>query len=359
MLSIKTTKLQEMLNRAVKGAGCNKLHPITSLLALKVMNNHLTITTTDGSSFLYISDSVEADDFYVCVSVDKLPKLISRLTCEDVTLEVQENPLALKVTAGKGTYTIDIPLDEDGGMVNYPDKMGDDTYEKVGEMSVATIKKVLGIVKPALATSMATPQLTNYYVGSTITATDRQRSTILATKVFDQPKLISSTLFDLLDNVIDDTVSIMTCADKIMFFSEHCTVFGYLQDGVESYPIDALLRFAEKDYPSKCKVAKAELLQVLDRISLFVNYLDNDIIKLAFTEKGLVIESRQSNSIETIEYTSAESVQETQGVIGLERLRSQIKSQSGDLIEIHFGDNVAIKMIDNDATLIVALGDND
>ena len=60
-LTITTAVFQEMLNRAIKGAGLNKLLPLTSLIAIKVKDKVLTLITTDGSNTLYISNEIKID----------------------------------------------------------------------------------------------------------------------------------------------------------------------------------------------------------------------------------------------------------------------------------------------------------
>ena len=52
---IKTTTLQEMIAKAIKGASNNKLIPLTSLMAIEVKDKVLTLTTTDATNYLYIT----------------------------------------------------------------------------------------------------------------------------------------------------------------------------------------------------------------------------------------------------------------------------------------------------------------
>lgn len=58
-LQIKTTKLQEMLARAIKGASNNKLIPLTSLIAISLKDGELTLITTDATNYLYVRDDAE------------------------------------------------------------------------------------------------------------------------------------------------------------------------------------------------------------------------------------------------------------------------------------------------------------
>ena len=360
MLKIKTTKLQEMLARAVQGASENKLIPLTNLLALELKDSKLTITTTDKVNYLYVTEEVSGDDFYVCVTVDKFPKLIARLTCEDVILDLKDNYLEV---VGNGKYQIDFQLDENGEMVRFPNPLSDvDKAEKVGEVNISTIKNVLDNIRPALATK-GRPQYFNYFVGKVadsdmVIATDTNKISALKTKIFtdDKARLISAEMMNLLDTMIDETIEIYAVDNKLMFKTAHEVIYGYTPEGVAQYNADAIASFINKEYKSSCKVSKVEVLQVLDRISLFVDYLDNDVIQVAFSKDGLTITNRKSNGTETISYIKSENAEDFSGVVLLDRLRTQIKSQTGDTIDIYFGEEKALKFVDIDSVFVVALG---
>ena len=88
-LTIKTAKLQDMVSRVVKGAKNDKVLPITQMMAIRLQDNVLTLITTSVTTTMYIrEEKVDGNDFYVVVPVDVFSKLISKLTCENITLEV-------------------------------------------------------------------------------------------------------------------------------------------------------------------------------------------------------------------------------------------------------------------------------
>ena len=358
MLQIKTTKLQEMLSRAIKGAGGDPKRPITTYLVMEMSNGKFTLTTTNDVNYLYIQDDVDCDeDFYACVSIDKFPKLIARLTCEDVTLELKDN--YLEVT-GNGKYQIGYELDDSTGeMVRFPNPLKTDISTKVGEITRETITTVLTAIKPALAANASRPQYLNYYMGDLIVATDTFKISALQTKVFtDKARLLTAATVDLLDTMVDDLVEIYADDNRILFKSEHGVLFGYTNDNLmQSFLIDKLKPYLERSYPSCCKIYKNEILQAIERISLFVDYFDNDVININFENDALAITSNQDNSSETISYiTKNAGLEPCNGKVLLERFRTQIKAQSSDMVEIYFGDGKSIKIVDNDLVLVAALG---
>ena len=96
-LTVNTQTLQTMVVKSMKGASCNKMIPLTSLMAIELKDNRLSLITTDATNYLYVSETkVEGDDFYVVVQADMFSKLISRLTCEKVKLELSDNVLKVK-----------------------------------------------------------------------------------------------------------------------------------------------------------------------------------------------------------------------------------------------------------------------
>ena len=58
------------------------------------------------------------EDFYVVVQVEQFSKLIGKMTCETISLEVNDGILNVK---GNGDYKIELPLDEEGNTIQFPD----------------------------------------------------------------------------------------------------------------------------------------------------------------------------------------------------------------------------------------------
>ena len=92
-MKISTKLLQDMISKAIKGAGNNKMIPITSLLVIEVLANKLTLKTTDGSNYLYISEMLEGDyaEFYSIVNAEVFAKLVSKTTSEYIELLNETN----------------------------------------------------------------------------------------------------------------------------------------------------------------------------------------------------------------------------------------------------------------------------
>ena len=350
-LTIGTTRLQALLNKAVKGAGSNKLIPMTSLIAIKLKDGVLTLTTTDATNYLTLIESeVSGDEFYVAVQVDLLAKLVSKMTCQEVTLEVKDS--SLEVT-GNGKYQIELDLEDDGSLVKLPnavDNFKKDT--KIGTTNIHSIMQVLSSIKPALAPTMDYPWYACYYVGERITATDTNTVADSKNGFLTEPRLISSFVMDLLGLFTGD-IDVYADGDKILFEAENGTVYGTIPSGIEQYDITAIQGLVSQEFNSSCTVVKSSLLSLLDRIALFVGMYDNGKITLSFGKDGLEVTSKYAN--EVIPYTKSDNADEFVCQTDVTTLVTQVKAQTGSEITIEYGEDNAIKIIDGDITSVIAL----
>lgn len=350
-LTISTTRLQALLNKAVKGAGNNKLIPMTSLIAIKLHEGILTLTTTDATNYLCLTEKdVTGDEFYVAVQVDLLAKLVSKMTCDEVTLEVADNALNV---IGNGKYQIDIPLEDDGTPVKLPNPIDNFKKEnKIGTVDSQVIQIALTSLKPALATTMEYPWFTCYYVKDRIVATDTYTVADYAKGFLEDAKLISSSVMDLL-GLFANEINVYADGDKMLFEAETGVVYGTIPNGIEQYSIDAIEGLVQQEFSNSCTIAKSSLLNLLDRISLFVGIYDNGKITLSFGTDGLEVISKYAN--ETIKYTNSEKAGEFECNTDVNTLITQVKAQTGSEITIEYGEDNAIKLIDGDLTSVVAL----
>ena len=357
-LLINTNLIQTMVAKSMKGASCNKMIPITGLMAIQLKEHRLTLITTDATNYLYVAeDKVDGEDFYVVVQADMFSKLISKLTCENVTLEVIENTLCVK---GNGNYKIELPLNEEGELIKYPDPLSKDTaLEDAGEINLSTVRLVLNTSKAALATSLEVPCYTGYYAGDKIVSTDTYKICGIDIKLFDEPALISAETMDLLNVFVDEKIKVLRANNTIVFETPSSTIYGKLMDSIADYQIDAISGLLDQEFESSCKISKSELLKLLDRLSLFVSAYDKNGIYLTFTQSGLQIDSKQANSTELISYSESSKFKPFTCCIDIEMLNSQVKANTSDSIEIHYGEENAIKLQEGNTTQIIALLDDD
>ena len=162
-MKIKTEILKEMVSKAIKGSSMNKLLPITNYIGIDLHEGILILTTTDGNNALKVKNNqVESSElFYTIVNADTFSKLVSKTIGEFIELENKENYLEVK--ANNGTYKLEIPINEEGKMVEFPKQ--EEVKSQPVEIEINKLKNILTKIKTTLAKTMEIPCLTGYYLG--------------------------------------------------------------------------------------------------------------------------------------------------------------------------------------------------
>ena len=361
-LKINTNVFQSMVAKAVKGSLNTNLY-ITQLMAISLKDNELVLTTTDGSNYLYVREQkVAGDDFYAVVPVEKFSKLISKLTCEEVTLEVATNkgePEKL-VVHGNGKYIIELPFDEDGNMVEFPDPVSAGLSDAVEEdVKLSTIHLILATAKAALQVAKTRTCYCGYYMGDRVVTTDSYKICGIDIKLFDRPMLLPPELVDLLDLLGEEDVKVLHDDETLIFRSASTTVYGKVMEGIEDFKIDAISSLLDEQFGSSCKIDKSLLLQLLDRLAIFVDVYDKNSVYLTFTKDGLLVSSKRDKGSELIPYRESENFKDYTCCLDIELFRSQVRANQSTLIQILYGNDASIKMVDANVKQIVALAEDD
>lgn len=364
-LTMRTEKLKEMVSRSVKGAGNNKLIPLTSLMAIEVKNNKLTLITTDATNYLYIiEDKIVADDFYAVVDANTFSKLVSKMTCENITLEIKSEFKYLEVK-GNGTYKIELPLDENGEYIKYPDPYAEipvSNDKSLDTLNRTTVQVILETIKPALATTLENPCYTGYYMGDQVVATDTYKIASMDIPVFKEygeSKLVSAELMDLLSVMTSEKIKVDIENDTAVFITPDCVVVGKFMEGLEDFAIEPIMTLVNSTFNSRCVIPKNALLQLLDRLSIFVGVYDKNAVYLTFTREGLQVSSKAASGVEIVNYSVSDNFTDFTCAIDIQMLINAVKSIKNDVIEIYYGDDGAIKMVDGNITIVIALFDED
>lgn len=360
-IKLNTLKLKEMVSKAVKGASLNKMIPLTELMSIKAVNNTLILVTTDATNYLYIkAGNVECEDFEVVVKVDVFSKLVSKMTCETVTLDIDGDKLTV---IGNGKYSIELPLDENGALIKYPDPLVEFRHSSETipstQIDLTAIKLILATNSAALATTLEVPCYTGYYIGDKIVTTDTYK--ICATKIpiFETPVLLNPEMVNLLDVMTAEKVICKLMDNKIVFTTPDCVVYGTVLAGIEDFAIDAISGLVDEAFDSSCKISKNEFLGVLDRLSLFVGDYDRNEITLTFTNEGILCSNKQQSGTEIIKYLDSKNFKDYTCTVDIVMLMSQVKAQQADSVEMWYGKPNAIKMVDGNVTQIVALSEEE
>lgn len=364
-LTINTATFQNMVAKAVKGAGMNNDLLITQLMSISLKDNMLTLETTDNNNYLYVrQDKVAGEDFNVVVLADKFAKLISKLTCENVTLEIptaKAGELDKLVIKGNGKYVIELPYDEEGELIEFPDPVSEttDDFWSTAELQLSTVRHILSTAKAALLVGKEDSCYSDYYVGDRIVATDTYKICGIDIKIFDEPKLISPQLMDILDVMTSENIDVRYKDDIVIFETGDVIVYGVVDEGIEDYQIEAIGGLLDEQFPSSCKIDKQELTQMLDRLSLFVDVFDKNSVYLTFTKEGMLVSSKQDSGSEIIPYKSSENFKDYTCCLDIDLFKTQVKAYQSDAIEMFYGKENSIKLVLGNTKQIIALADDD
>lgn len=357
-LVLNTSMLKEMVGKSFKGAGMNRLLPITQMMCIRLEDNVLELITTDSTNYFYVrQDKIEGDNFYAVVGAEQFSKLIAKMTCDNVTLTRVDSAVEVK---GNGKYMVPLQYDEEGLIISFPDPMKD--FEAEGdsvEIQGSTVATILNAVKPSLATTLESPCYVGYYAGDRVVGTDHMVISVLDVSLFDEAILISPEVMDLVGLMDSEHIDVDFKDDVTVFSNPRYIVYSHNMEGIEDFEVDAIVSYTEMDFPSMCKLPKNSLLQLLDRLSLFVSDFDNGGIELTFTKDGLQVSSLTSNGVELIPYVESNDFGDFTCKMDLNTFLKQLKTQVSDVIEMWYGDDNAIKLVDGDVIQIVGLLEDD
>ena len=226
-------------------------------------------------------------------------------------------------------------------------------------MNLSTIRLILSTAKSSLATTTEIPCYTGYYMGDSVVTTDTYKVCGINVPMMKTPVLVAPEALELLDVFTDEHIQVFSYGNRIKFVTPSCAVFGNLMDSIQDFQIEEIGALLNEEFASYCKLSKQELVQLLDRLALFVSAYDKNGIYLTFTADGMQVESKQANSVELLHYKESVNFKPFTCCIDIEMFHSQVKSNVGDSVTLHYGEENAVKISDGNVTEIIALLEDD
>lgn len=370
-LTLNVGEFKALVAKAIKGSSVNANILMTQLMAIELKNNKLSLITTDYSNYLYVTkDKCAGDDFYAVVYAEKFAKLISKLTSENVELSVKTDDRGkadvLNIKAN-GNYTLELPYDENGELIKFPDPLSqitdDDSWVKTGT-KLSTLRLIMTTAKasvlPADEQSSGSPY-TGYYLGDKAVTTNTYSMCGIDIKMFDDPLLVPASTIELLDTIapVYEDVNVQYNDTDIVFSTPSVVVYGKLMDNVEQFPVEAITALLDEPYPSTCKIDRNQLIQVLDRLNLFVDVMDDNSVDLNFTKNGISISSKSNSGAEIIPYIESNDFSEFICSTNIGMLISMLKSNHAPHLVVMYGKDTGLKIVDDNVRQIVPLADEE
>lgn len=355
-MNISTTKLQNLVTKAIKGAGFNKLLPITGMIGITFTDSNIGFSTSDGTNYLYLRDKLDSilgDIFDVTVDADIFAKLVAKLSSDTTELTVSDNKL---IVTANGIYKLPLCMSDSGEPLHYPalDKDEAETSAILGKLSPAVISTIISTLKPTLSSNVSTPYA-NYLFTDYVVSTDRTMLNAYMTdeRLLSQDMLFSREFVDLLgladcDVEIRQSNYLVADAGDMMIYSKANTdATDFNKKGTQA--------MLDMQYDSYCKLKKSALVPLLERISLFVGDYGATAIRLNFNEQGLEVTSNSDAGAELIEYMESKDFKETSIKIDVNKFLTQLKAYQSDAIDLYYGNKMSIRLKDGDVIQVIAL----
>lgn len=355
-IKLKTEELKQAVNKVVKGMGNNKYLPITEMIGLNINDKILSFVTTDDSCKVQVDLPIEGNTEKMAFVVNgkTFSQLIQKTTTEFVTLTADSNKLTIK---GNGTYSFSFSLDEEKELVKINPIVVDKTNAE--EISIKELKKTYDINKSSLSETTDTPEYTGFYFDENGSLTTNSiKISYIKNKIFSSPILLNSkfvSLVSLFDT--DKAVSYQTNSD-IVIESGNVKIESYKMTEVSEFPVESIKPFLEDELPHKIRLNKKALLNLLDRISVFVSPFDKNSIKIEFTPDGAKIWTLNGVNNELLPYTDKDNFVESSIKVDVKNLKDLVGADPEEELVIMYGHPSAIKLsFDNVSQVLALAGD--
>lgn len=352
-MEIHTYLLKELLSKAVKGATNNKLLPITSLVKIEQEGTNIKLTTTDGVNYLIVESQggiVKEGAFYLVVEIDKLNKLVSKISKDYTVLEVDNGKLIIHAD---GVYNFELLLDE-FEQKNAFQGYEFDTIIPKQQIETKDIKYLVKTLKSSLSREFSKETLTHYYCGEYTAATNGFAAAKTRIKLFEKPLLLSSELMNLIEIIEDEEINVQVNGEKLLFTTPSITIYGESNPNISNYP--DINRIFETRYESAQVISKEILLNSLGRLRLFTNEYQRNAIHIEFLDDEIKITAEQNNSFEIIKAEKMINyVKPFKIKLDLELLLSQISSCENEEIELWYADENMLKIVSGRTERLMAL----
>lgn len=343
-MKIETSKLQDLVGKAIKGSSRVPILALTMFIGIESSKGDLILTTTDKMNVLKVIGkglTKGQEDFYTCVDSELFNKLVSKTTSDEICLEVDDKCLTFK---GNGVYSLPIAVDERNNVVKIPDiefKAKIDAQE----VEASRLKDMLNYNKPSIAKTMEVPCNTGYYADDeAVISYNLVTACINKKPIIKGAALLPANLVDLFSIITVEKVYISIDDKKIKVEAGDVVINGALMETIDQYPAKALKGLIEQQFDSSCTIDKTQLLNALDRLSLFISDNEKNAIRLSFGQDNLTISSKKSNGNELIKFIESENPQPFTQLIDISDLKNQLQTQAADKVNLLFGNETGLML---------------
>lgn len=355
-ISLKTEQFKQLLAKAYQGVSNNKLAPITSLMGMTFTSTGFAVRTFDGENYLVIKDpsiTIEGEDVEVTVNANILKQLVDRITTPDIVLEIKEDRYLL--ISANGVYKIEIIYDDSKVL-----KI-DAAENSLDHLPTEKIKKK-DLVDALLFNEAAAAKTTEVlfemgvYFGDKVVTTDEILATVSNINLLPNKQFLFKLSSLHLVNVFDKDELSFLCDDKSFILKDdnHIIKGSFLRE-IEKYPVKEVLQWLDTDTKEFVTVYVKDLMEALDRLSIFVTAYDNDKIVLSFSGGQLNISSSLSTATEHLVVAVEDGGSPNIEIpVSLNSLKVQLEAAKDEKVKLYYNTDKSLRMSSSRAEYLLA-----
>lgn len=351
-IELGTEKLREAVNKVYKGVGNNSIFMTTLIIGIEGKEGNLVLTGTDRVSTIKVTlqKVLPAEtEFYTNTTAELFKKLLDKTQSATVILEIEKNRI---VFSGSGDASLEIiNNDEDGE--NVCARIPETVVEgKTVSVKKSDLTKFNMYLKGTYPESIENPVYIGYRVGKNKAMTYNNFGANMVEIDWDTNILIPENVVKLFPTLTDDKVEItISDENKIKVKDSTVEITGSLrpQSHVDAYDLGKFEKLVYSDLFNKSVLINRDrLMRAIDRISLFMESNDNNVVGMEVDGKSVVFITFAQNCVEKVDFTESENENILTTRIGIDTFSKALASISGENVRIAFGEKAALRISDEE-----------
>lgn len=355
-IKIKTEELNSICSKILYAVDTNSVADITELLELSLSNNILYMQITNREYFLKIKLATsDNEDFHATVNAELFLRLIQKMTTEYIVLEVDNNSL---IISGNGEYKL--PMVYDGDELLALPEITIQNETNSFDIDGAVLNSINTYNSKQLTTKgVMSPIQTLYYIDKNGAITFTTGACVNDFTLSDDVKLLMSSklvkLFKLFKNekvefvLGQDPITATLVQTKVGFKTPTLELTAILPSNdadIAKFPVKIIRDRASKEYDYNILISRVELLQAINRLSIFAERstaLNRSYGRFEFTKDKVIIYDINKINKEEITYANSTTIDDDYtAVIDFYDIKSIMEISTKEFINFSFGDHQAI-----------------
>jgi len=349
-------ELKGICSKLLAALDSNSTSVITETLLIEAKDKILTLSITNMEYVMKIKLDIKSDEeFNAAVNADLFLKLINHLTTDTVELSIDDTILVVK---SNGVYKLPMIFEEDK-LVTLPNIVIDNV---ISEFSIDTknlmmlynynskelnknligspVQKMYYVDKDGCITFTSGACITNFSLPDEVKILLPQNIVKLF-KLFSGDKLTMTLGKDALtDNLYQTKLQLKDSNIELS------VILSSDENMINMVPKDSIRNMATKKYPYTVVVNKTSLLNIIDRLMLFMpsNLYLQPYGQFEFYEDHVTIFDKSKHNKEELMYVSPIELNNTplNLILDLTDFKVMLSNVEEDTIKLHFGTGQAV-----------------